>query len=389
MCLLVLQIFIVQPWLATLTTLSHCTAPRKAPLLLVCQQPTSSIYMHNINDTTATIAGQHIYIAETENVMADHCIWLWHLMDEQLLTHFDSHYPQSLLWQHCTLWPEMNSALLPALPRKWQPLESFLLQQQRLKHGSGLSGWESAQSEWYINPIQDHSTTHTSNYLVAFAHKVHTGKITPSGKPCRLGNVETTLHTIGQTIALLGPNHHDPRLQPNGKLIFALKCQFHSCRKEDPPPTCVEPLPIKLIKFAVQMCCASNTEKDTCIANMITIGFFMLCHSAEHTVKFFRKPFKLSNIQFYKDDKPVPICLSKMLHTADILTLTFDMQKNCVKSNCIGHRCTTSGTLFLILAVAHQVAHRNPHKAMPNQPLCSYYHSASSSYLNLASQNII
>ena len=54
-------------------------------------------------------------IAGTANVMADYCSWSWHLMDEQLLTHFNLHYPQSLLWQQCTLWPKMNSALLSAL----------------------------------------------------------------------------------------------------------------------------------------------------------------------------------------------------------------------------------------------------------------------------------
>ena len=69
--------------------------------------------------------------------------------------------------------------------------------------------WLAKCTKWEINPIQDLSSMHTANYLVAFAHKVHTGKITPSGKPCRLGNVETTLHAIGQTIALLGPNHHN------------------------------------------------------------------------------------------------------------------------------------------------------------------------------------
>ena len=132
--------------------------------------------------------------------------------------------------------------------------------------------WLAKCTEWEINLIQDPSSTHTAGYLAAFAHKVRTGKVTPSGKPCRLGNVETTLRAIGQTIVLLGPNHHDPRLQPIGKLIFALKRQFQTYKNEDPPPTRVEPLPVELIELAVQACRASNTEKDTCIADMITIG---------------------------------------------------------------------------------------------------------------------
>ena len=145
---------------------------------------------------------------------------------------------------------------------------------------------------------------------------------------------------------------------------------------------------VELIELAVQVCRASNTAKDTCIADMITIGFFFSCRPGEHMVTFDNKHFKLSNVQFYKDKKPVPIQSSKLLHTANFLTLTFDTQKNGVKGERIGHGYSTSATLCPILAVAHRVAHLNLHKAKPPQPLCSYYHSASSSYRYLASQDI-
>ena len=134
--------------------------------------------------------------------------------------------------------------------------------------------WLAKCTKWEINPIQDHTSMHTPNYLVAFVHEVCTGKITLSGKLCRLGKIETALHAIGQTIALLGPNHHNPRLQPNGKLIFASKQQFQSYKKEDPPPTRVEPLPVKLIKPAGQACCASNAEK--CLNSQHDHDWFLL-----------------------------------------------------------------------------------------------------------------
>ena len=86
------------------------------------------------------------HIAGTASATADDCSQLWHLTDEQLLTHFNSHYPQSLSWQQSTLQPEMNSTLLFAMQRKQQLPVSFLLQQQKLKHGGGLSGLQSAQS---------------------------------------------------------------------------------------------------------------------------------------------------------------------------------------------------------------------------------------------------
>ena len=171
-------------------------------------------------------------------------------------------------------------------------------------------------------------------------------------------------------------------------LIFALKRQFQSYKKEDPPPTRVEHLPVELIKLAVQACRASNTEKDTCIADMITIGFFFLCRPGEHTVIFDNEPFKLLNVQFYQDNTPVPIQSSKLLPAADFLTLSFDTQKNSVKGERIGHRCSTSVTLCPILAVAHRVAHLNLHRAKPDQPLCSYYHKESKTYQYLASQDI-
>ena len=85
------------------------------------------------------------HIAGTANVMADDCSRLWHLTDEQLLTHFNLHYPQNLPWKQCTLRPEMNFALLSALQRKRQPPESFLLQLQKQKHG-GSSGWQNVPS---------------------------------------------------------------------------------------------------------------------------------------------------------------------------------------------------------------------------------------------------
>ena len=93
-------------------------------------------------------------------------------------------------------------------------------------------------------------------------------------------------------------------------------------------------------------------------------------------------------LPIYQDDKPVPIRSSELLPAADFLTLTFDTQKNSVKGKHVGHGRSTSATLCPILAVAHQVAHLNLHKAKPDQPLCSYYHTESKTYRYLASQDI-
>ena len=85
------------------------------------------------------------HIAGTANVMADVCSWLWHLKDKQLLTHFNLNYSQNLQWKQCTLWLEMNFALLSTSQGKQQLPELFLIQLQQQRHG-GLSGWQNAPS---------------------------------------------------------------------------------------------------------------------------------------------------------------------------------------------------------------------------------------------------
>jgi hypothetical protein len=63
------------------------------------------------------------------------------------------------------------------------------------------------------------------------------------------------------------------------------------------------------------------------------------------------------------------------------------MQKNRVKGKHISHGCSTSMTLYPILAAAHWVTHLNLHKVKPDHPLSSYL-TASKSYCYLAFHDI-
>ena len=64
------------------------------------------------------------------NVMADICSRAWHLTDSQLLTYFNSHFPQDEPWQLYHLRPPMNSALISSLYRQRSELESLLVELQ-------------------------------------------------------------------------------------------------------------------------------------------------------------------------------------------------------------------------------------------------------------------
>ena len=69
----------------------------------------------------------------------------------------------------------MNSALLSLCLAK-EATTSRVIPATGTKTEAWWLIWLAKFSEWEINPIQDPSTTHTSNYLAAFANKEHTGK---------------------------------------------------------------------------------------------------------------------------------------------------------------------------------------------------------------------
>ena len=58
------------------------------------------------------------HIPGPSNAMADDCSRKWYMSDSELLTYFNSRYPQNVSWQMRHLRPEMNSALISALLRK-------------------------------------------------------------------------------------------------------------------------------------------------------------------------------------------------------------------------------------------------------------------------------
>ena len=66
------------------------------------------------------------FLAGTLNTMADDCSRLWNLNDSQLISYFNSKYPQPLSWRMCHLPPEMHSALISCLHRRRLMPESFL-----------------------------------------------------------------------------------------------------------------------------------------------------------------------------------------------------------------------------------------------------------------------
>ena len=66
------------------------------------------------------------HISGPSNAMADDCSRKWNLSDDELLTYFNSTYPQTSSWQLRRLRPEMNSVLISALLRRRSEPASYL-----------------------------------------------------------------------------------------------------------------------------------------------------------------------------------------------------------------------------------------------------------------------
>ena len=85
------------------------------------------------------------HIPGTLNKMADDASRRFDLSDEDLLTHFDSTYPQDQPWQQRQLRPAMHSALICSL-RKQRPAPESFLQQPTDATEDGSSGRPTAPS---------------------------------------------------------------------------------------------------------------------------------------------------------------------------------------------------------------------------------------------------
>ena len=79
------------------------------------------------------------FLAGVLNAMADDCSRLWKLSDSQLISYFNTNYPQPRSWTMRHLPPEMHSALISCLHRRRLTPELFL-RERRKPSALGTSG---------------------------------------------------------------------------------------------------------------------------------------------------------------------------------------------------------------------------------------------------------
>ena len=103
----------------------------------------------------------HNHIAGTANVMADDASRRWDLTDAQLLTYFNSHYPQASPWRLSLLPPDTDSALLGALFRQRPPPVSLDSASPPPAHRGDCGSLSARASPWI--PTSSHAMPYPSS----------------------------------------------------------------------------------------------------------------------------------------------------------------------------------------------------------------------------------
>lgn len=147
------------------------------------------------------MGGTHRYIARTHDYIPGpvNASRLWHLTDTELLTHFNSRYPQLTPWRLRTLTPTMASALTGVLFKKQcdpVSLSSVVLPQIPLSVSSGRPFVPSSASH-PASPIVPRTASLFCNSLPTDTAQT---LLSPAIAPCDLARWKTPYEVWGRRL---------------------------------------------------------------------------------------------------------------------------------------------------------------------------------------------
>ena len=233
--------------------------------------------------------------------------------------------------------------------------------------------WEEYCADLGVDPYLSDTQQHTRvSLLQVFASRLRDGSLAPSNHGLRAGTVADYLRTVGEEVSMVG-THSDPRFDQTGQPVLVLRQQQRSFHREDPPPEKVKPIPVQLLRHAVQQCQADEFQRAT--ADLLIIGFFYLLRPGEHCHNSNNNhPFRLRDVSFTQAEVAPAIINAAvidltLLGSASLVHLNFTTQKNGVPNEAVTHGVTTDPFLSPLHAVARRVRHLRHAKAPPDTPL--------------------
>lgn len=208
--------------------------------------------------------------------MADDASRLWQLTDDELLTHFDTRYPQESRWQLWTLVPDTNSTLIGALSKR-PPDHEFL--------HSGPSPPVLPDdcrpcSATPLTSIPTHSQPTLSPCSSSLPNTCAVVPSLPAIDLCGLATWRRSSARWARRTPGWGPlTLAKTRTE---KLDFRLSSLLRSWAQTDLPPSRVKSLPITLLRRVVTLAHQANCLVPRAKAATLTIGVFFLLRPGEY-----------------------------------------------------------------------------------------------------------
>ena len=222
-------------------------------------------------------------------------------------------------------------------------------------------------------------------YILAFAHRFR--RQGQTGVPVRAGTVEAALTAVGQGISNLG--EYDPRKEALGSqrnhplfsaYLSALKDQDEPSKRVHPVNTVI----LEQLASVLDFQHPKHGEFNRHVADLCVAGFFWLLRPAEYTrgaPDTRSQAFRLCDIHLTfgnhcRHAPTAPLNDANIIRAVTLVHLEFADQKNAVKGERIGHRCTTSDFLCPGKAICRIARRLRLSGAKPDCPLYEFYDRA-------------
>jgi len=184
--------------------------------------------------------------------------------------------------------------------------------------------------------------------------------------------VEDAIRLVCQKFPSLGSK--DPRLDETGKQDFRLRQMFSAWKKEDSPPSRVEPVPMIILLRAAELAATGNSARDQATIDCIWMAFYLLLRPGEYVNASgeAKHPFCLEDVECkigHEHNFNVHLASVAQLLAATFISFTFTDQKNGIKGEIIS--CHQWATLCLPSSY-HHLPHHSPQAAQ-----CSIKHTSS------------
>jgi len=187
----------------------------------------------------------------------------------------------------------------------------------------------------YNDPyLESFSRAQRHRILVAFAHAIREGRFSSEHhKTLKSESIRATLDCVAQTFKLA--DKPDPRLDGENKLAFILQRQLRYYSNSDTPTIPQAAMIGSILREFYKLSNSSSSDKALC--ELFIGAFFFAMRSCEYikvTGYHKTKLLQVKNIRFFRGKR----CLDhkdSLLHMADCVSITFELQKKDTKHDTI------------------------------------------------------